>query len=81
MIVFLWDSYGPGRFHGVTDDKERALQRAEDCITSGAASGARVEVAQLVTSFAALTTQYRRTGDGWTAQRPHRDDVVIWMRL
>jgi hypothetical protein len=80
VIVFLWDSCGPGRFHGVTDDQARALRAAEACITTGAASGARVEVAQVVTGFAALTCHYRRTGQGWTAQR-RRDGAVTRMPL
>ncbi len=81
MIVFLWDSCGPGRFHGVTDDQAQALQAAEACIISGAASGARVEMAQLVTGGAALTSHYRRTGHGWTAQTRRRDSVVTWVPL
>lgn len=62
MIAYLWDACEPGRFYGVTDDQVRALQAAEACITSGAACGARVELARLVPGFAALTSRYERTG-------------------
>lgn len=79
VIVFVWDAYGPGKCHGVTDDQARALQAAEACITSGVASCARVELARLVPGFASLTSRYERTGLGWTAQ--HRDGILTWVPL
>lgn len=78
MIVFLWDACGSSRFYGVSDDESRARQAAESCIGRGAAGSARVEVVQLVTGFAALTSHYKRTGRGWTAQRHRQDGVVTW---
>ena len=81
MIVFLWDAHEPGRFGGVTDDDAVARRAAEACIASGQATAARVELAQLVTGFAALTPHYRRTGHGWTAQCRSRDGVVTWVPL
>jgi hypothetical protein len=79
LIVFLWDSCEPSLFHGVSDDQTRAFQAAEACVSSGAASGARVEVAYLVTGFAALTWHYQRSGHGWAAQRRHHDGVITWV--
>jgi hypothetical protein len=32
-----------------------------------------------VTGFAALTSHYQRTGEGWTAQ--HRDSGITWVPI
>lgn len=77
MIVYLWDAAGPGRFRGVTDSDAGARCAAEQCMASGQADGAQVELAHLVTGFAALTSHYRRTGHGWAAER--RDGRVRWV--
>lgn len=80
MVIWLWDAHGPDcAWQGVTHEHASALKQAEACITSGAASGARVELARLVTSFQALTSEYIRSGLGWTAQ--HREGVVTWVPL
>jgi hypothetical protein len=73
-MVFLWDA---GRCRGVTDDVARARQAAEACIASGQAGTARVELAQLVTGFAALTSHYKRTGEGWRTR--DADGRVTWV--
>jgi hypothetical protein len=80
MLIFVWSACGgPARFVGVSDDPGRARQAAEACITSGRASGARVEAALLVSGFAHLTYGYERTGDGW--QGNGTDGRVTWRRL
>jgi hypothetical protein len=80
VVVWLWDAHGPDcARQGITDDRARALQQAEAYVISGTASGARVELAQLVTGFRELTACYRRTGHGWTAQ--HHDGAVTWVPL
>ena len=80
MIVWLWDANGPDRaIGGVTDNEERARRAVEALMLSGQATGARVEMAHLVTGFGALTSRYQRTGEGWTAHR-HRDRVAVtWL--
>jgi hypothetical protein len=77
VIVYLWDACGPGQFRGVTDDEARARQAAEACLASGRASGAQVELAHLVTGFAALTSHYQRTGEGWRTR--DADGRVTWV--
>ena len=80
MIVWLWDVDGSERAgHGVTDDEQRARQAAEACLRTGQATGAQVELAQLVNGFTALTVYYQRTGDGWTARRSAGQ--IIWAPL
>jgi hypothetical protein len=79
VIVYLWDSHGPGRFCGVTDDDARARSAAEECIASGQATAAQVELAQLVSGFAAMTAYYVRMGEGWRAQ--YRDGRTTWVPL
>lgn len=73
-MVFLWDA-GSGR--GVTDDEARARQAAEACLRSGRASTEQVEPAQLVTGFAALTSHYQCTGEGWRARTA--EGRVTWV--
>ena len=81
MIVWLWDAHGPDRAElGVTDDEGRAQQATEAWMRGCQATAGRVELAQLVTGFAALTSDYQRTGQGWTA-RPCREGRIRWVPL
>jgi hypothetical protein len=80
MIVWLWDSSGPDRAgRGVTDDEGLARRAAEACLRAGQATGARVELAHVVTGFSGLTSGYQRTGQGWTARQSA--GRVTWVRL
>ena len=78
MIVFLWDACEPGRFHGVTDDETRARQAAEARLLDGRASTAQVEMAHAVLGITTLTSGYRRTGNGWQAQRGGARSGITW---
>lgn len=69
VIVWLWQADGPGKFRGVTGDRDAARRAAARCITSGAARTATVEAASLVIGAASLTYCYQPTGTGWTARR------------
>jgi len=77
VFIYLWDAC---HFRGVTDDPDRAREAAAACISSGLASGARVESALLVSGFAHMTYGYERTGQGWQGKR--RDSGrVTWRRF
>jgi hypothetical protein len=66
MIVWLWDTSGPGRCaRGVTDDRGRALQVAETYLRGGLANIAKVERARLVPGTCTLSSGYERTREGW----------------
>jgi hypothetical protein len=69
VIVWLWQASGPGKFRGITSDRDAARCAAAGCITSGAAQTATVEAACVVLGAASLTDCYRPTGIGWTAHR------------
>jgi hypothetical protein len=66
VLVWLWDA---GSTHGVTDDGSWAREAASASMRSSGANTGRVESAILVTGTLTLTTEYRRTGSGWLAQR------------
>jgi hypothetical protein len=76
MSVWLWDAYGPGDFAGVSGNKERAREAAEEYLYNGQASTARVELAWLAIGIGLLTTSYRRAGIGWDGRR--NADGVAW---
>jgi hypothetical protein len=61
MRVWLWDA---GRYHGVTDDEARAMDRAEASLRHGGL--AHVELALVIPSIRYVTWRYIRTGAGWT---------------
>jgi hypothetical protein len=70
VIVWLWDAPGRARTgRGVSGDEAAARQAAEACLATGEARAARVEQAQIVLEVATLACVYRRTGNGWRAQR------------
>jgi hypothetical protein len=70
MIVWLWDAAGPARTgHGVSSDEAAARLAAEACLLAGEATAARVEAAIAVLGTETLSSGYRRTGNGWQAQR------------
>jgi hypothetical protein len=69
VIVWLWQASGPGKFRGITGDRDAARRAAAGCITSGAAQTATVQAASLVIGTSTLTDCYRPTGTGWTARR------------
>ena len=80
MIVWLWDARGPVRRGlGVSDDQAGARRAAEECLTSGQASAARVEEALALLGIGTLTSHYRRTGRGWQARRA--DHGIRWEPL
>jgi hypothetical protein len=60
--LWLWDV---ANCHGVTDDEDRAIKRAQECMRDG--DMARVELAVLSASFAKLTNDHISTGAGWQA--------------
>jgi hypothetical protein len=67
---------GPGDFAGVSENKERAREAAEEYLHSGQASTARVELAWLAIGIARLTASYRRAGIGWDGRRGA--DGIAW---
>jgi hypothetical protein len=69
VIVWLWQASGPGKFRGITDDRDAARRAAAGCITSGKAETATVERASMVIGASSLTDYYQPTGTGWTARR------------
>jgi hypothetical protein len=79
VIVWLWQASGPGKFRGITGDRDAARHAAAGCITSGAAQTATVEAASLVIGATSLTDCYRPTGTGWTARRSRTG--VCWAAL
>lgn len=80
MIVWLWDVPRPGRSGcGVSGDKDRAREAAEEFLRDGAGD-ARVEAASFTDGTDALTSGYRRTGDGWQA-RPGPRGLIRWVPL
>ena len=76
-MVWLWDA---GSTHGVTDDGLRAREAAKASMRSSGATTSRVESATLATGVLTLTTEYRRTGSGWLAQRD-RSGRIRWEPL
>ena len=80
MIVWLTDTTGPGMVAGVTDSEAKALRDAEELLTEGRASTARVEFAFMQAGGSWLSDGYRRTGNGWTASRSD-DGTVRWARF
>lgn len=74
MRLWLWDT---ATWHGVTDDEDRAMQRAAESM--GDSGTARVELAFLSASFSTLTCDHIRTGIGWTATRAA--ETVTWQPL
>lgn len=74
MRLWLWDA---ANYCGVTDDEDRALKRAEECMQDGDA--ARVELAFLGASFEHLSNNHIRTGAGWTAIQ--EADSITWIPL
>ncbi len=74
MRLWLWDT---ATHRGVTDDEDRAMTRAEECL--GDSDTARVELALLSASFDTLTNDHIRTGIGWTGT--HAAGTVQWAPL
>ncbi len=74
MRLWLWDV---GNFHGVTNDEDCAMERAERLMGDG--DVARVELAFLTTSFHRLSAEHIRTGAGWTGHRVA--GTVTWTPL
>jgi hypothetical protein len=79
VIVWLWQASGPGKFRGITGDRDAARRAAAGCITSGAAQTATVEAARLVLGALSLTDCYQPTGTGWMARRSGAG--VLWAAL
>jgi hypothetical protein len=69
VIVWLWQASGPGKFRGITGDRDAARSAAASCIISGAAQTATVEAASFALGALSLTDCYQPTGTGWTARR------------
>lgn len=67
MLLWLWDTCGPGHCRGVTDDESKARRAAEACIARGLATAARVEPARFAMN-AGLHASYQRTGIAWAAR-------------
>lgn len=81
MIVYLLDACGPQRrWSGVSGDEDAARQAAEALLLGGDASAAKVEKAFAMLGTRMLETGYRRTGEGWRAQRG-RGDAITWEPL
>jgi hypothetical protein len=74
MKVWVWDA---GKRHGVTDNPERAKQRAGEQLLRG--ETARVERAHFLLGSSTIG-RYERTGTGWTAVRPW-DGPMTWVSI
>lgn len=79
MVVYLTDAWGREEFRGITDDGDRARAIAEEYLSSGRVTSARIERARPVLDLPGLTESYQRTGTGWTAV--HHDGEVMWTEL
>ena len=81
MIVFLWRADGADRCgRGISDQAGSARRAARDCLRSGAASSAVVEVAVSDLGMKTLEESYYRTGRGWRA-KVGGDGRVWWVPI
>jgi hypothetical protein len=80
MIVWLLDTQGPRAVAGVCDSETQAISDAEELLSDGRASTARVEQAYAHMGGLWIHSGYERTGSGQTADRAD-DGTVTWNRF
>jgi hypothetical protein len=80
MIVWLLDTQGPRTVAGVTHSEAKAISDAEELLSDGRASTARVEQAYAHMGGLRIHSGYERTGSGQTAARAD-DGRVRWTRF
>jgi hypothetical protein len=81
--VFPWTATGPhGEASGISEDREKAQQAAEEHLAAGRAVTALVEeaVAEVGAPVnGARQSGYRRTGEAWHAVAAGAGDAVSWV--
>jgi hypothetical protein len=80
MIVWLLDTQGPRTVAGVCDSETKAISDAEELLSDGRASTARVEQAYAHMGGLWIHSGYERTGSGQTAARTDNGQVR-WTRF
>ena len=80
MIVWLLDTEGPRAVAGVCDSEAKVISDAEELLSDGRASTARVEQAYAHMGGLWMKSGYERTGSGQTAARTD-DGTVRWTRF
>lgn len=80
MVVWLWDTEGPGSHAGGCDSEADALHEAEACLRDGRAVSARVEAAYMHFGGFGVLSRIQRCMFGWQAVRAG-DGSVTWVSL
>jgi hypothetical protein len=77
MIVWLLDTQGPRAVAGVCDSQTKAISDADELLSDGRASSARVEMAHAHMGGLWIKSGYQRDGSGWAADRAD-DGTITW---